>query len=157
MNAEHVNIFINSAVKVFQKEMNVHLSRKDLSKKNSSIPSKPVSVIIGVTGSFKGQVIYSMDSKFAYKIAHYMLPKSSPDEIKRMENSAVSEIANMITGQASIDMVGEMKKISITPPSVLLGSHLKMDFLQLPTISLIMTCEMGDLEINIALAEIEAR
>ena len=153
MKAEYINIFIGSAVNVFQKEIKVHLSRKDLSKKGSPVPSMPISVIIGITGAIKGQVVYSMDSNFAFKVARAMLPNSLPAEAKQMENSAVSEIANIITGQASIALAGDVNNIYLTPPSVLMGTNLKMDFLEIPTISITLISEIVELEINIALIE----
>jgi chemotaxis protein CheX len=153
MNAEHVNIFINSAVNVFQKELNIHLSRKELSKKDSPVPSMPISIIFGITGFINGQVVYSMDLDFAFKIAHTMLPNTLPAEIKKMENSAVSEIANIITGQATISLAGESNRIYLTPPVVLMASDLRMDFLEIPTIALTLMSEIGELEINIALKE----
>jgi chemotaxis protein CheX len=153
MKAEYVNIFINSAVEVFKKELNIHLSRKDLLKKNSPVPNLPISIIFGITGSISGQVVYSLDEDFAYKVAHAMLPNKLPAEVKKMVNSAVSEIANIITGQASISLAGDSDKINLTPPAVLMASDLMMDFLEIPTIALTLISEIGELEINIALIE----
>ena len=153
MKAEYVNIFIASAVNVFQKELNIHLSRKDLKKKPSPLPSFTISIVIGITGALGGQVVYSMDSEFATKVAHAMLPNLLPAELKKMENSAVSEISNIITGQASIALAGDKDKIDLTPPVVLMAKDLKIDFLQVPTIGLVLISEIGELEINIALVE----
>ncbi|MFH0975970.1 MAG: chemotaxis protein CheX [Spirochaetota bacterium] len=155
MKAEFVNIFITSAVNVFKQEMKIHLSRKALSKKNSPAPNLPVSIIFGITGYLTGQVVYSMDDDFAYKLAQALLPNSLPAEVKKMENSAVSEIANIITGQASIILAGEKNRINLTPPAVLRATDLVMDFLQVPTVSLSLISEIGELEINIALIENE--
>lgn len=69
MKAEYVNIFITSAVSVFKKELSIHLSRRDLTKKEAPIPTLPISIIIGITGSLSGQVVYSMDESFAFKVA----------------------------------------------------------------------------------------
>lgn len=151
MKAEYANPFIKGAIEVFQKEVGVKLNRKDLKKKASPVPSQPVSIIIGVTGPVKGQVVYSMDTNFAYAVAKAMLPGKLPAEIKKLINSAVSEIANIITGKASIDLAGEDMLINITPPAVFAGANLSMDFLNIPTISLSFISEIGVLEINIAL------
>jgi chemotaxis protein CheX len=153
VKAEYANIFIKSAAEVFQKEANVRLSRQDLSKKESPAPSLPFAIILGITGFVRGQVVYSMDENFAYGVAEAMLPHKLPAEIKRLTNSAVSEIANIITGQASIALAGEREKIDLTPPAVLTGTNLAIDFLDLPTISLRLISEIGMLEINIAVDE----
>jgi len=129
MKAEHANIFIRSAVEVFQKESGIRLSRRSLSTKTAPIPSLPVSVIIGITGFVRGQVVYSMDTNFAYNAAKGMLPNRLPEEARRLINSAVSEIASMITGKG-----------------------IQVDFLTLPTVYIGLISEIGLLEVNIAFA-----
>lgn len=153
MKAEFANPFIRAAVKVFQQELNVKLSRTDLSKKASAAPSHPISIIIGVTGLVRGQVVYSMDGNFAFEVAKSMLPGKLPAEIKKLVNSAVSEIANMVTGSASIELAGENNTIYITPPAVFSGANLEVDFLSIPTVSLGFLSQIGALEINVALTE----
>lgn len=153
MKAEYANVFITSAVRVFQHELKIHLSRKELKKKESPFPGLPVCIILGITGFLQGQIVYAMDQEFAQNIALAMLPNKLPAEIKKMENSAISEIANIITGQATIALAGETEIIHITPPAVVKASEIIFDFLQVPTIALSMICEIGLLEINIALTE----
>ena len=153
MRAELANPFITAAVEVFRKELRVKLTRKDLKKKDAPIPSMPISIIIGVTGPVRGQVVYSLDTNFAYAVAKAMLPGKLPLEIRRLVNSAISEIANIITGKASIDLAGEDRTINITPPAVFTGNGLAMDFLSIPTIALSFISEFGVIEINIALAD----
>jgi chemotaxis protein CheX len=153
MRAELANPFITAAVEVFRKELRVKLNRKDLKKKDAPIPSMPISIIIGVTGPVRGQVVYSLDTNFAYGVAKAMLPGKLPVEIRKLVNSAISEIANIITGKASIELAGEDKTISITPPVVFTGNDYAMDFLNIPTIALSFISEMGVIEVNIALTE----
>lgn len=153
MKVEFANIFIRSAIEVFQKEVKITLSRQSLVKKSAPVPSLPVSIVLGITGYLRGQVVYSMDENFAYNVAHAMLPNKLPAEIKKFTNSAVSEIANIITGQASIALAGEKMKMDLTPPAVFSGTGILVDFLSIPTISLRLISEIGVLEINIALAE----
>jgi chemotaxis protein CheX len=153
MKAELANIFIRCAVEVFQKEVNVHLTRKDLVKKTSPVPSLPVSIILGITGFVRGQIVYAMDQNFAFNVAKAMLPNKLRAEVRKLANSAVSEMANIITGQASIALAGESQKINLTPPAVLMASDLHMDFLDIPTIALSLISEIGVLEINIALTD----
>ncbi len=153
MKVEYANIFIRSAADVFKKEINITLTRQQLSKKESAIPGLPMCIILGITGSLRGQVVYAMDSGFAYQVARKLLPNKLPVEIKKLENSAVAEIANVITGQASIALAGETEKIHLTPPAVFSGTDMHVDFLAIPTISLRMLSEIGVLEINVALLD----
>ena len=153
MKAEYTNPFIRGAVRTFQKELNLTLNRKSIEKKGSTVPSMPVSIIIGVTGPVRGQVVYSLDRDFAYQVAKHMMPGKLPVEVKKMVNSAVAEMANIITGQASIDLAGENRLIDLTPPAVISGTDLRVDFIKIPTVSISFISEYGELEINIALQE----
>lgn len=153
MKAEFANPFIRAATEVVASEVKVKLSRKDLKLKSSPSPSLPTFIIIGVTGHVQGQVVYAMDANFSYEVSKAMLPGRLPAELKRMEHSAISELANMITGKASIELAGESHKINITPPAVFTGADIKMDFLSLPTIALSFISSAGVMEVNIALAE----
>lgn len=153
MKAEYANPFIQAAVDVFLKEAGVKLSRKDLKLKNSPAPSFPVVIILGATGAIRGQVVYSMDENFAYELTKAMLPGKLPADLKKLVNSAISELANMITGRASIELAGDLETIHITPPAVFTGSFVSMDFLALPTITIGFLSAIGGLEISIALTQ----
>lgn len=151
MNVEYANIFIRSAEDVFQQVVHLTLSRKSLVLKDSPIPTRPIAIIIGITGFARGQIVYAMDESFALSITRAMMPNKLPLDAKKLMNSAVSEIANIITGRASISLAGENAKIYLTPPVVMMGSDISIDFLNIPTIALTLISEIGLLEINIAM------
>ncbi len=153
MKAQYANPFITAAVKTFKQELGVDLARNSMNVKSSPVPSKALSIIIGVTGLVKGQVVYSMDENVALSVAKAMLPDRLPVELKKHTNSAVSELANIITGQASIILAGETERIDITPPAVFSGGSSFIDFLTIQTICLSFLSEIGSFEINIALTE----
>jgi len=157
MRAEYANVFITSAVEVFRKEVGIQLSRKELVRKNAPVPGFPISIILGITGAVKGQIVYSMGEEFAFHVAKAMLPNKLPADLRKLMNSAVSEIANIITGQASIVLAGENDMINLTPPVVVMANDLRVDFLDLPTIALSLISEIGIFEINIALTESERK
>ena len=153
MKAEFANPIIKAAVDVVASELKVKLSRKELKLKAKPEPSLPTFIIIGVTGFVQGQVVYAMDSNFSYEVAKAMLPGKLPADLKKLEHSAICELANMITGKASIELAGEKNVINITPPAVFTGDAIKIDFLNLPTISLSFISSVGGIEVNIALAQ----
>lgn len=153
MKAEQVNIFVKSATHVFEQEIGVQMTRQSISRKDSPTPGFPISIVIGITGMMRGQVVYAIDEDFAMNIAHKMLPNRLPSELKKIMASAVGELGNMITGQAMMHFAGEEGRIEITPPAVVTGSGLKVEVLETPTVSLQMLSQMGSLEINVALID----
>jgi chemotaxis protein CheX len=153
MKAEYANPFVVAAVETFQKEIGVKLSRKELKLKDSPVPGQAISIIIGVTGAVRGQVVLSMDENVALAVTKALLPGKLPAELKKLVQSAVSEMANIITGQASIMLAGDTGHIDITPPAIITGTGWGMDFLSIQTISLSFLSEIGQFELNIALTE----
>lgn len=151
MKADFANAFISSALSVFQKETGVKMSRKDLKLKPAPVPTLDLSVVIGVTGAVKGQVVYSMDENFALGVSKALLPGRLPVDVKRFAHSAVSEMANMISGKASIALAGDDQVIHLTPPAIFAGRGVMIDFLSVPTVCISFISELGVLEINIAL------
>jgi chemotaxis protein CheX len=137
MKAEFANPFIRAATEVVASELKIKLSRKDLELRSNPEPSMPTFIIIGVTGHVQGQVVYAMDDNFSLEVAKAMLPGKLPAELRKLEHSAISELANMITGKASIELAGEKHVIDITPPAIALS----------------FISSAGVIEINIALAE----
>ena len=153
MNLEYADIFVKSASDVFQQEVSVNLKRMDLAKKDAPIPSRPISIIVGITGFVSGQIVYALDSEFANGITSAMIPGILPGNNQALVNSAISELANIITGKASIALAGGKEKLDLTPPVVFMASDGTMDFIVHPTIAVRLLSELGILEINIALAE----
>lgn len=152
MEAKYANTFIKGAQHVFNADMGIELHREYLRKASSPTPSLPISIIIGMTGEIRGQVVFSLDRDMAYAITEKTLPGKSKEDIEKYQNSTVSELANMITGQASKLMAGENMVIEITPPSVMTGTML-MEFPEMTTISLGLITGIGRFEINIAIEE----
>ena len=81
-------------------------------------------IIIGVTGEMKGQVLLSMSEEDACNIASKMCMM----EVKQIDDfaaSALSELGNMIMGNASTVFSSNGIGIDITPPTL---SHGEVSF-----------------------------
>jgi chemotaxis protein CheX len=78
--------------------------------------------LVAVVGErIAGVVLYSMSELTAVRIAGHML--GGPAEgLGEMELSALDELANMITGQASMQLEKSGFKSQISPPRPLLGA-----------------------------------
>ena len=85
-----------------------------------------------------------------------MMPDLLPYQQKKMLHDVLGEVANMISGMASIKLAGDDDTINITPPVVIRGES-EFDFLKVPTIVVLLDSTIGSLEINIAFKETPAR
>ncbi len=152
MQVEYINPFIISAIEIFEKVANIELKKSNLQIKKSTAPSNEISIIIGITGNFEGQVVYSFKQHTAQRIVSCMMPDASQERQTAYMESAISSLANMITGRATVLLAGKEKVIYITPPYVAIGMNNKdAQFLELPTISVEFTSRFGTLEINVVI------
>lgn len=85
-----------------------------------SIPLQAVNVQIGVTGALIGHVNFGMDLQTALGIAGAMMMETI-SELDEMAISALSELANMISGNARTYLQQLVGFADITPPTVLMG------------------------------------
>ncbi|HDP79920.1 MAG TPA: chemotaxis protein CheX, partial [Spirochaetes bacterium] len=114
INAEYVNPFLEAAGAVFKSVVGVELKRGKLSIKESPDPSHEVAILIGITGSVNGEVVYSMGYNMVEKIANILAPGLSEAQIKMEFKDIVGELANMITGNAMNIFAYTGKRIEIT-------------------------------------------
>jgi chemotaxis protein CheX len=91
----------------------------------------------------------------AEKIATMMVG-SPVDGLEGMGLSALSELGNMITGNAITMLSRNGYDVDITPPSVIRGANVEMST-KTPALVVPVCTQYGTIEVNVALAEIAAR
>ncbi len=153
IKAEYVNPFISNAIDVFYQLAGVELKKSDLKLKTDPTPGNDVSIIVGVAGFIEGQVVYSLKQHTAERIAQAMITDEKKQGDDMLLKSAIAELANIITGRATIALSGQNKTLSITPPVVVIGNDYNIDLVKLNTIAAYFSSRFGTLEVNIALRE----
>ena len=151
INAEFVNPFLEAASAVFKSILNVDLRRGKLIIKESPIPSMDVAIIIGITGSVTGEVVYSLGFNMVTKIAEILAPGLSTEQIKMEYKDIIGELANMITGNAMNLFASTGKTIDMTTPTVVEGKEVVITMIKQTTLGINLYSPMGQLEMNIAL------
>lgn len=87
---------------------------------------KGVTVLIGITGGVSGQVLYGMSSHAACSLCSRMMGGREVTELDALSQSALSELANMISGNAATYLEQAGLASDITAPSLVIGED--MDF-----------------------------
>ncbi len=151
ISADYINPFLKAASKVFKDFMSCDLRRGHLTVKPCPSPEYDVALIIGVTGSMKGQVVYSMKTEMANKIVETLNPDIPPNEIGIHFEDTLGEVANMITGNATMMLAKQNCEMEITTPSLITGDAFQMQLLKQQTLGINMYSPFGTLEINVAL------
>lgn len=151
MKVEYLNPFTQACFDILVQIGGFNPKKGKLQLKNEPVPSYGVSVLVGVIGEVKGQVIYSLTEETGKKIASAMMMGMPVDEFDEMAKSAISELANMITGNASTALSAQGYEIDISPPTLVTGSNMKISTTSVQTIVIPIEIDAGIFEINIAL------
>jgi chemotaxis protein CheX len=101
MQVENINPFVTAASSILEQVAHIEIKRGTLSLRPKMFPSPEVSVILGVTGDVKGQVIYGLTEETALGIATKMMMGMQLPGFDEVARSAIGELGNMITGNAS--------------------------------------------------------
>lgn len=151
MEVEYINPFIIGALEVFEQIANIELKKESISIKNSTAPENEIAIIIEISGYLNGQVVYSFKEHTAQRIVASMMPNSSSQQQQQYLSSAISSMANMITGRATILLAGKEKVIYISPPTIKIKSKDKGSFLNKRTLNVVFTSRFGSMDVSIAL------
>ena len=151
MKAEHMEPFVCAAFSVLQMLTGDVPQRGQLSLRTNTFISDQVTIMAGVNGDVEGMALYGMSRETAKKIAGAMIG-SEVSELDEMAMSAISELGNMITGNAITLISKKGHDVDITPPSVIRGEQVEVST-RVPAIVVPMITQFGKVEINVAIAE----
>lgn len=154
MNVEYINPFIEASQDVLVKMANLQVKIGKLFIRTSPYESDSVVIIIGITGSIRGQVIFSMEKSVAMHIASAMMCGMPVAELDDIARSAISELTNMILGNTATILADKGTFIEITTPSVLIGDKIMISNNKLKTICVPLVLSNGDVfEVDISVAD----
>lgn len=155
MKAEFLNPFVYAGLKVLDSEAGLKSVVSDKPQLRKAISTlHAVNVVIGVVGSVQGIVIYGMELALAKGIIRAMtgseIPISDP-----MAESALGELANLITGYASGMLESSGFPCRISPPRIVRGTGIRFATSVIDMLTVPITTELGEIKIYLALHEIE--
>lgn len=134
MNVEYINPFIEASQTVLKQSGAIESRLGKVFIKESPYKGDNIAIIIGVTGKMRGQVIFSMTLNVATYIASQMMGGMPVETLDEMAKSAISELTNMILGNAATFLYNRGIAIDITPPSVLMGENLQISTSKMKTV-----------------------
>lgn len=126
MNIEYINPFIEASQTVIKQIASLDAKLGKVYLKTSPYKSEDIIIMVGLTGKIRGQAIFSMKREFGLKIASCMMMGMPVTEFDEMSKSAISELANMIMGNAATILYNRGMNIDITPPSLLMGENMQI-------------------------------
>ena len=152
MKAEYINPFLESARIVIEQMVNVRPATGQLGIKDVMFAEEYIWILIGMTGQMNGDIVFGLHKDVALKLISAMMGGFEIAEIDEVGRSAISELGNMISGNASTMLFNQGVRVDITPPKVLHAVKAAgMEPKRALTIPLIMD-GIGELDIQVLIA-----
>jgi chemotaxis protein CheX len=151
VKVEFINPFINAGVEVLGQFVSGEVEQGQLAIRTAVFTSQQISIVVGVSGSVRGQVIYGMSQVTAIKIASAMM--GTPQvEFDEMAISAINELGNIISGNALSLLASQGYECDITPPAIVRGVNVELAT-AVPALVIPINTPCGKFEVNVALTE----
>jgi chemotaxis protein CheX len=152
MRVEYINPFVEAAFNVLKEVLGVELKRGELYLKSASQPVLGVATIVGLAGDVEGRVLFDMTEVTALAIASAMNGEelASFDELGK---ATITELANMITGQAVTKLHDLGFKFDLTPPAIFTGNNMEVTDNGVEALIVPVELPQGKIEINVAIRE----
>ncbi|MCL2357719.1 MAG: chemotaxis protein CheX [Defluviitaleaceae bacterium] len=119
MDASYVNAFVQGSQRVFSSICAETPSLGKIFLKKNPYTVSPVSVSVGIFGAFEGEIVYNLDERagcfFVSQMMQGFIVTSLSDD---MPKSAVSELANIISGNVATIFAGREIVVDIKPPQL---------------------------------------
>lgn len=152
MNVQFLNPFIEAAFAVLDDEAGVTAKRGQLSLQRSAATASEVTVLISMVGQVKGVVLYGLSEATALQIVSKILGQSFA-EFDDLAQSGISEIGNVITGQAGRRLAEAGFESNISPPTMIVGKGTLISTLDFERLQVPLETELGTIQIHLALRE----
>lgn len=118
INVDCINPFLMAAVSIMKDACQLEMKVGKPYVRNTDFEEDSVIIMIGVTGEMRGQVIISITLENACTIASKMMMGMPVPQLDDMALSAISELGNMIMGNAATILSTKGIGIDITPPTL---------------------------------------
>lgn len=122
INVEHINPFLMAATSIIRDICGIDMKIGKPYIKETSFANDSIIIMIGITGEMRGQVMIVMTHDVALNVASKMMMGMPVAELDEMSISAISELGNMIMGNAATIFSTKGIGIDITPPTVCRGN-----------------------------------
>lgn len=152
MKVEYINPFLTACTDVISQMCGVNINRGKPTLKHGAYSIENMGVSIGITGEVKGEVFYAMSQETAMHIASLMMCGMEVHEVDDLCRSAICELGNIITGQASVGFSEMGLDIDITPPKVIVGQEVQIYIPE--TVTLCVPMQLGEryiIDVNVSL------
>ncbi len=151
VQTDYTNPFLIASSRILQEMCFVETSAGIPRIKDRHFTSDQFLVLLGITGAMAGQVIFCFQNDVAVDLASKMV-MTPMETLNDLAMSAVSELCNMILGNAATVFMTRGIMIDITIPTICTGNNVIFTNTKLMNICIPLTYEdEKQIEINLAI------
>ncbi len=153
MKVEYINAFIKATQEVFKTMLQVDIKTGQPYIKSSPYVADSLIIVLGITGEIKGQASINMNENLAKTFASTMMMGMPVEELDELSKSALSELSNMIMGNAATLLFNIGVEVDITPPTLMIGSNVQISSGAMTTVCVPLICELGEFILDLSIKE----
>lgn len=153
MKEKIINPLLKASKDIFMQVGNIRIEEEQPYVMKDIVLNNNIGVIIGITGSIKGQVLINIPEDIGKKIASNMMrgiPIAAFDDVAK---SAICELGNMIVGNAATGLYDMGMTIDITSPSIIEGKGMTYSVGSQDILSLPFKTEDSQIHIHVSIKE----
>lgn len=128
MDVKYINPFLTSFKNVMPQIGFEKVEKGKISINEGDLVTDGILIIVGIVGDLKGNIIYCLDTESAKQIASKMMMGMEVIEFDELAQSAISELSNMLTANASIEFSNMNISINISTPTLMYGDNIRTKF-----------------------------
>lgn len=149
MRYEYIEPFVNSTVKIFDSVVQCDIAKGNISLVGVDEIDGDVSVVIRLKGDSDGSIILNMDAKTAIRVCNVM-NSGDFDSVTPFGMDSISELANMIAGNAASELNDMGFDFEVSPPLIVNDTFAKGKISQVEVFQIPLFTECGEITINVA-------
>lgn len=153
MDAKYINPFIDSFYNVLPQIGFSNVTREDVAIKNN-VESLGILINLGIVGDIRGNIVYNIQGENGKKIASKMMMGLPVEELNEMAQSALSELSNMLTANASINFSNMGVNVNISTPTLMYGQDIKIKLNTDKILNIKIVADNIPIDVNIAFEKI---
>jgi len=113
---QYMEALQEAADSLFKSHFGIHVEVTQLDIGNTEVKTEEISVLLGIVGDLKGQIICSFHEDTAKNIVGMMMGGMEISEIDEMAWSAIQEFGNWVAGTTAVEMSKKGIIVDVTPP-----------------------------------------
>lgn len=146
-----INPFIDAIMTIMPQLGFQNIVKGRLSVGDQFVESKGITILVGLTDQLRGNIAYNMTEQTAMQIASKMMMGMPVATLDDLAQSAISELTNMVTGNAATSFEKEGLRVDISPPSLVIGEKFRVKVSSTKFIIVEMVADSLVIELNIGI------